>query len=480
MLIHAMSCYSLRTLRWLFLVCILASVLVERHIDGTAVSYAQSDIQVIASSAQPDFPNLITFSVTAESSAARITEIELLYGATRSDTFTVVPTTFDGGQQVKAQHVLDTQIYNLPPGIDLTYRWVIRDAAGNELETPLQELVYHDDRFPWQQLTERGVTIYWYEGDAAFGNELMQTATRTLDRLQQEIGAVVKDPIKIYAYANIRDMRSVLAQNEVEWVGGFAQPGLGLVVVTIEEGNLVEARRLIPHELSHQVLHQAVDNPYGGLPLWFDEGLAVYNQETANRDFPLMVELAARTDQLIPLEALAASFPADPERARLSYAQSYSMVDYISKIYGTEKLRDLVATFHDATPVEEAIPQVLGLSIDALDEAWRKTLPPAQVSAPLEAGPSVAPADRFTQQPVLPAPRGLPDGPAPGAMPQQPGSGQSPRQPVPDVSPTFIPGSGVPFWFGVALAVIVCGGLTAITAIVLFITWRLSSVGKRS
>lgn len=404
----------------------------------------------------------------------------MLYGATRSDSLTVVPTSIDPGQQVQAQHILDTQVYNMPPGIDLTYRWMIRDAAGNELETPPQALVYHDDRFPWQELTERGVTLYWYEGDAAFGNDLMQTATRTLDRLQQEIGAAVADPIKVYVYANIRDMRSVLPPNEVEWVGGFAQPGLGLVVVTIEPGNMVEAQRLIPHELSHQVLHQAVDNPYGGLPLWFDEGLAVYNQETPNRDFPLMVEAAARTDQLIPLEALAASFPADPERARLSYAQSYSMVAYIIDTYGTDKLQALVAAFRNATAVEEAIPQVLGLSIDELDAAWRTTLPPAQITAPLVPGPSVAPPDRFTDTPGIPAPQQPPDWLNPDQLPQQPIPDLAPRQPIPDTSSPFIPGSGIPFWFGLALVVVFCGGMLALTVVILFITWRLAGVGKRA
>jgi hypothetical protein len=202
-----------------------------------------------------------------------------------------------------------------------------------------------------------------------------------------------------------------------------------------------EAKRIIPHELSHQVLHQAVENPYGGTPLWFDEGLAVHNQETLDSVFPQMLEQAARTDQLIPLEALASSFPADPNRALLSYAQSNSVIEYIIDEYGTDELEQLVVAFREATPVDEAIPQVLDLSVDELHAEWRETLPPAQVSVPLEGSPSVAPPDRFRGEPVLPG-----NSDSAGILP-----GQDTRQPSrvatqPGAPATLIPGLGLPNW----------------------------------
>ncbi len=361
---------------------------------------ARSSVQVLASDAQATFGRDVIFTLSATSSAP-ITGVDLLYGTTRSNSLTIVPLAVTPAPQVEVQHTLDTRIFYLPPGVELRYRWLIRDAAGNEYESAEQTLFYEDTRFNWQRRTERGITVYWYEGGDAFGEELIGTATRTLERLEAELDATISDPITIYIYANGQDMRGALRSNSVEWVGGQAFPSLGIVLGVVAAGNVAEVRRIVPHELSHQVLHQALDNPYGGWPLWFDEGLAVFNQETPDPAFAPLLDDNARAGTLIPLEALSASFPADTERALLSYAQSHSVVVYIVEQYSLEKLAELGAQFRAAVPVETAIQAVFGMSIDELDAAWRSTLPPAADSAAPDAqgGPERAPADRFSAQP---------------------------------------------------------------------------------
>jgi hypothetical protein len=445
-------------------------------------AYAQDSSQetFLENTAQAAFPNNITFSMTAESPNVEITEVELLYGLKRSETFTVVPITFTPGDQIQAEHVLDTRIYHLPVGVDVTYRWIMRDAAGNEWVSDTGELTYHDERFAWQQRTERSITVFWYEGSEAFGDELIQISVRALESLEREIGATVEEPVKIYIYANTRDMRSALQSNEVEWVGGQASPALGLIIASVAAGNTAEAQRIIPHELSHQVLHQTIDNPYGGIPLWFDEGLAVYNQEVADTIFPLMLEEAARTDQLIPLEALSASFPADPDRALLSYAQSHSIVAYMFDTYGTEQVKQLVGVFNEAVPVDEAIPQVLGVSVDDLDAQWRATLPPAEVSAEPMVSDPVAPADRFEGDPVVPSLNQAPAVPtSTAAAGSASASSQSPQQPTPiNNSPSLLPGLGLPLWVELTLAATACISSIAVAGVVLFVTLRLTKAGQ--
>lgn len=419
---------------------------------------AQDAITVSASEARPDFPNQISFSLEAASSAADIVEVQLLYGATRTEVLTIAEPVFTPGQQVSARHELNTQIYHLAPGTDITYRWQIRDAAGNLVTSEPQTLVYHDERFSWRERSERGVTIYWYQGGEAFGDELMRTATDTLDRLQAEIGTAVVDPVKIYVYANIRDMRGALESNEVEWVGGQARPDLGLIIGAIGPGDVDEARRLIPHELSHQVLHQATENPYGGVPLWFDEGLAVYNQEVLDAGFPEMVAGAAREGELIPLAALAASFPADPQLALQSYAQSHSVVAYIIDTYGEAKLQELVVAFREATPLEEALQQVLGLSVDELDAAWRSTLPAPQSAAQPAPAPTaaVAPADRFNT-----------------------GRAGSDAVNQPLASDDILDTLGLPAWSGIVFAAACLVLLVAAGGAVLLVALRLIGVDKQ-
>ena len=363
-------------------------------------------VQIVSSEAKPNFPANIKFALVAEAPAAQIVAVQLLYGATRGAAMTVVDLPVTAGSRITVQHILDTQVSYFPPGTALTYHWLIRDAAGNELNSPPQELRYDDPRFPWKERSQRNVTVLWYQGDDAFGQTLLDAAIKALDALKVEIGAELTLPVRIYVYADLQDMRSALEPNSTEWVGGQAFSGLGIIVGAIAPANTTEIQRLIPHELSHQVLAQATDNPYGGVPLWFNEGLAAHNQVRRDAGWDAMVAQAAQQGRLIPLEALAANFPTDTDQALLSYAQSRNVVEFILKTYGEAKLQALVTAFAQATPVETALPQVLGRTVDELDAAWRATLPPQTETPPVLAGPQTAPPERFTAAPTVGSPTG--------------------------------------------------------------------------
>jgi hypothetical protein len=457
----------------LLLALLLVALLAPAAAPAAAQDNPDIDVEVLNSAAQVEFPSRITFSLVAQNEGAPITEAALLYGPTRADTRTIVPLSFTPGRSIEVQHVLDTRIYHLPVGTEVSYSWLLRDAAGNEFETPVNELIYHDDRFTWQQRSERGITVYWYEGGEGFGNVLLETATSALDRLQTETGVVQIDPIKIYIYANTGDMRAALRSNSVEWVGGQAVPSLGLIIGAIAPDRIDEVGRIVPHELSHQVLYQATENPYGGVPLWFEEGLAVYNQEAVDDYFPDVIDAAARSDTLVPLEALAASFPTDPDRALLSYAQSHSVVDYIIDTYGTDKLTELVDAFSEATPVDEALPQVLGLTVDELDAAWRETLPPAEFSDELEGSPQVAPESRFDTL-ALPT-SGTPGNPVSTGGPTP--SAQFPDAP-PDQPLSLIPGLALSPWVELGIVALACSGTMVVGGAVLLLGLRLVRAGS--
>ncbi|NTV65632.1 MAG: hypothetical protein HGA65_19155, partial [Oscillochloris sp.] len=300
-------------------------------------------ISLLHSQATPDFPNQIVFSLGATSTAAAITEVQLLYGATRSDTLTVVDLDVPRDPIVKVGHTLDTQVFYFPPGTEMTYRWLIRDAAGNTLETEPLQFVYDDQRFAWSERSIGEVTVYWYEGGSTFGDTLAATVERALGDLSADLGAELSQPVRIYVYTSSADLYSALQANSEEWIGGQANPELGVILAAISPDSESEVRRIIPHEISHQVLHQVIANPYVGAPFWLDEGLAVHHQEVRDRDYDLRVADAAAQNQLIPLEALAANFPADPEQALLSYAESRDIVEYILETYGAERLQVLVA-----------------------------------------------------------------------------------------------------------------------------------------
>lgn len=366
--------------------------------------HAADPFFVQSNTATSDFGKELRFELNA-SSDLKVTDVAFLYtfgvGTDELTAFTEAPTEWQqDGSTVRATFVRDTSIEYLPINVVVRYKWIATLDDGSTATTPEQSIQYNDTRFSWKEKTARGITIRWYEGGDAWGQEILDQAVAGLDRLEKQIGTTVSDPMTIAIYANTSDMRAALPPNSADWIGGQARPDLGLIIGAITEGNSNEVKRLVPHELSHLILHQATDNNYGGMPVWFDEGMAVVNQAIPDADFEDMVKNAARDDALIPLRALASNFPSDPDKALLSYAQSASVIRYIQSTYGDQAIAKLTSLFKAGTTDDQAIQTALGISLDDLDAQWRATLPKATRTAKPIAAPDKAPSERFRDKPV--------------------------------------------------------------------------------
>jgi hypothetical protein len=79
-------------------------------------------------------------------------------------------------------------------------------------------------------------------------------------------------------------------------------------------------------------------------------------------------------ERLIPLEALCAPFPQDESAARLAYAQSASVVNYLRQTHGSQVIRDLLVAYADNASCEAGVIRVLGTNLKGLDAAWQANL----------------------------------------------------------------------------------------------------------
>jgi hypothetical protein len=332
--------------------------------------------RVIAQSAQPTFPERITFDLTAASDGAPIIAARLFYRPVAAEVTSLAVAEVSAAPQVTIHQVVDMRANYLPPGLDLQYVWSLTDAAGNEFTTAPQTFLYQDERFPWRTVSGGQVTVYYYAGDEAFGRDILATAQRTIVSLGARFGVAGTRPVHIVVYGNNRDFAGSLPANSAEWIGGQAHPELGLIVTGIvpEGGNAAEIRRIVPHEVSHLLLYEATINPYGSVPPWLDEGLAVYNQETADSSLDALLMRAVAAGALLPARSLNSSFPLDPTAARLSYAESVSLVRFILARYGDAKLGELLHGFGAELSPDEALLRVFGFDTDGLDREWKASL----------------------------------------------------------------------------------------------------------
>jgi len=334
---------------------------------------AQGGLRVVGSSVEARFPLALSFSISAESDVD-ITDIRLHYrvlGYSFADVTSETYIQFAPATSIVTSWDLDMRwIGGLPPGTDVEYWWTVEDVSGDRIETSPDIVKFSDERFAWRSLAEGRVTLRWYEGDQSFANEIMVVIQDGLAWLAEDTGAILLEPIDIYLYASAGDLRGSMIFPQ-EWTGGVAFTRYGCITIGISPDNLAWGMRALVHELTHLVVHQMTLNPYSGLPTWLDEGLAMLNEGPLAPQFAASLNRAIEEGGLISARSLSSPFSAYVEQSVLSYAQSYSLVEFLISNYGQGKMLGLLNTFSEGSSYDGSLEEAYGLDMDGLDILWR-------------------------------------------------------------------------------------------------------------
>lgn len=340
------------------------------------VTLAKDEVNVISSDAQSQFPQAIVFTLEVEA-ATEIEDIDLEYRVSRSDLVPVscrVDADFTPGQKVNASwtwNMLETG--GLPPGAEVEYWWLIEDADGQQTETSSACVQFDDLRYAWGNLTSDDISLFWYEGDISFAQELLDAAHEALGRLADDIGVSMEQPARLYIYASSSDLQGALVYPQ-EWTGGVAFFDYGIIAIGISPNDLAWGKRAIAHELGHLVVHQVVFGPYGELPTWLDEGLAMDAEGDLRSDLQRRIDRAVANDELFSVRSISSSFPTDSDEAALCYAESYSVVQFLLDNYGRDKILELLNVFQRGSTYDDALLEVYGFDMDGLNTLWRENL----------------------------------------------------------------------------------------------------------
>ncbi len=337
-----------------------------------AAVLAAGDITVVSSAAVPDFPDFIVFELEA-SSGSRITDVRLHFTVERDSFVKVVceqKPDFYASSHITTEYTWDMRYSGgLPTGTIVNYWWTITDSSGKSLSTGEQHVVFADTRFEWEKVQNGNLSLYWYSGNAALAQTLMDTALQGLDDLEDSTGARLSRPVAIYIYANSRDMKGGMLFAQ-DWTGGATYPYYSTIVLGINAANLEWGKRAMVHELAHMVNYQMTSNPYSDLPVWLDEGLAMYAEGPLEDTFEITLIAALAQDSLFTVRSMASPFSTDANLSYLEYAQSYSVVDFLISEYGRDKMTELLEAYHLGDTYDGALMQVYSFDMDGLYSLW--------------------------------------------------------------------------------------------------------------
>ncbi|MEK7807069.1 MAG: peptidase MA family metallohydrolase [Chloroflexota bacterium] len=422
----------------LFVLLLALALVGGLFVPAAAVTRADGDgIEVVAMSAQSQFPDGIKFSVTARSSED-IGEVRVFLkktGQTGRSTYRSVE--FAPGRVVTGESLLRSGSGGeyFPPGTTIDYAFEIRDKGGAVFRTQDQHFVYSDSRFDWLSLSSGLITVYYY---GAYVEErartVLEAAEAAMTRMAPVLGIQPTEPLRIVSYNNYRHMSAALpfrsqAVREQLQTQGMAFSDERVLLV---HGFDATVKGTVSHEFTHLLVAEAAGRAGSLVPAWLNEGLAEYGNIDPTDDYDAALRYGIFTRRLKPLWYLE-TFGGTPNDIIIAYGQARSVVQLLIGRYGPEKMTGLMLALQQTRDIDQALQQTYGFDQHGLDTEWRIAIgldplpPPAQLERQLQTQqpPTPPPAPIFIPTPA-PADTPAPESSHAGSAPDAAGGKSSP------------------------------------------------------
>lgn len=157
---------------------------------------------------------------------------------------------------------------------------------------------------------------------------------------------------------------------------GVAYPARGLIILSVvAPGTWLppDLESVFAHELSHIALFRAVEG--NRLPLWFMEGMAVYQAREQNIERIRTLWEASVAGGILPLSQLSRHFPAATHEVNLAYAQSADLVNHLLREpEDRAQLGELLTRIRKGKSFENALLGAYRIDLPALEREWRQSM----------------------------------------------------------------------------------------------------------
>ena len=356
---------GLRFLILRFLILALASFLVLGQ-GSPSIHAAGEDIKIVSESQKIDFPDEVDFELTVESTT-EIIEVRLLFRSLGNRVWAYAYSSFEPGKRVTANHQLATSGSSyVPPGAELEYQYVIRDAAGNTLKTEPATFEYTDTRYQWDK-TQIGPLVLVH-------HDIRQSSVdKIADRISPDIQRVT-DLLEIHDGKKIETIKGLIYNRRSETKGAFPFQSQTISDSGVFQGFAFSNHRifvgvgldprLIVHETAHLLLDQSLGSRALSMPAWLNEGFASYMEPNSN---PYAGSRFA--DRGSPLRSMN-SVSGTPSHIGGFYQKSVSVVAFLVQYNGEAAFQRLLAELRRGKTVDQALKSVYGFDIDGLESRW--------------------------------------------------------------------------------------------------------------
>ncbi len=246
-----------------------------------------------------------------------------------------------------------------------------------DLDFGINKVRYHTDH-QWKILETQHFEIYYYQGCEALARSATRYAENAFVSISQTFDFVPKTKIPLFIYGTPSEFQETNISPEFlpEGVGGFTEVFKNRIAVPMA-GSYHEFEKVLHHELTHAFQYDLI---YGEgwrsvnlfkavfVPNWMMEGMAEWNARHLDSQGEMVLRDAVLNDKVMPLNLLE-SFE-HFEQVYMAYKESQSVLDYISQVYGRDKVISIFKKMTSNQPPDSAVKNTLGISLDELYEHW--------------------------------------------------------------------------------------------------------------
>ncbi len=172
----------------------------------------------------------------------------------------------------------------------------------------------------------------------------------------------------------IRDRQQFQQMANTDLIVAYAVPRRNVMVIDYTRMNTspFSLRSTLKHELCHLLLHHYIDG--SNLPKWFDEGVCQWASDGIAEiimDYKRSnLTRAVLSGRYFRMHQLNTRFPRENDSLKLAYAQSKSLVEYISREYGNEAILSILNSLRSGRSFEKAVRESLVVSFTDIEQDW--------------------------------------------------------------------------------------------------------------
>ena len=209
--------------------------------------------------------------------------------------------------------------------------------------------------------------LHWPE-DAELAQIARDAAGDAIDRLESLLDVQLDEQVDIYIVRTEREFDELTGDENKPWTIGRAIPSMQRIVVKPMGPQRLPG--LIAHELAHIMLDVKMGEHAYQLPRWLHEGIAKYAANDFSEDDRRVIADAALADELLTINELDDAFSGDREQVALAYAESYTLVAYLSDIRPARGISPLLDQIAKGRDIRLALGLAFHRPVPQMERRW--------------------------------------------------------------------------------------------------------------